>query len=209
VADRRREGLRGIARALALAAGLALGCVVFSEHPIVGETPGVLDPALAGDWTELASDDDDDPRDVLTFTAHADHYVATVASSHAAVALTTAVVAGARYLSARTVGEEAQGYTLARYVVRGDRIAIAPLDYDAARRLVENGELAGTVAAEAPRSAAPDARAPVHLRATSGEIEQALRRLGPEALFPDLRDAWVRPTGVSAPPIAARSPAAH
>jgi hypothetical protein len=187
-------------RAAALAVALcALGCVVFSRHPIRGELPRELDPELAGEWVSIENGQPDPEREIFTFESHGDHYVASSAGSPEVLEVTTARLGGHRYLSVLQLGEESTGFTLVRYEVREDRVALAWMDYDAARQLVDSGRLRGAVE-ELPEEEGDQGqsrRPMLYLSSSTSELESYLLASGPLALFPELIEAWTRPPPVS------------
>jgi len=169
---------RAIAAALVAAAGCLLACYVVATHPIRGEAPIELDPALAGAWRAVDDDGEVSGLDVFTFTSHGDHYVLTVAGEEEVYEVTTARLGGHRYGNAVEIGDEGGGAVLLfRYRVDGDELRIAPLARDAVARYAARGELAvdGDVA---------DAARPLVLTSPSAQLEAVLLAHGPLELFP-------------------------
>jgi len=162
--------------AVLAAATCALSCYVVSTHPIRGESPIQLDPALAGSWRGQDELEAGDREDVVTFTSHGDHYVLAGDDEDEVYEITTARLGEHRYLNAIEIGAESSVYFVFRYRVEGDRLWIAPLDRDAVERHRERGELA----AEKSEPARP-----IVLTAGTEELERFLLSHDPLELFPE------------------------
>ena len=170
-----------LARSLAIAlaaAGWVLGCYVVSTHPIRGEAPIALDPALAGTWRAFDDDLESTEQDLFTFASHGDHYVLTGAGDDEVYDVTTARLGGHRYANAVEVGGESAALFVFRYRVDGGELRIAPLDRDAVARYAARGELAvkGDVA---------DSARPLVLTSSGVALEKFLLAHDPLELFPE------------------------
>ncbi len=187
--------MKRLASAL-LTGTLSLSCVVFSQHPIRGEQPSVLDPELAGSWRSLEDGKPDTDEEPATFVSHGDHYIVSDEPTDT-YELTTARLGGHRYLNAVEVGDESSsGIAIWRYEIRDDRLVMAPMDYDAAKRLVKTGVLRGVdldevKAADAPPRSSMGAKG-LLLTGSTKEIEAYLLEHGPLVLFPDAELSFVR-----------------
>ncbi len=171
-----------------LAGALSLSCVVYAQHPIRGELPLVLDPELAGAWRPLEDGKPDPSEEPWLFESHGDHYVLE-SKQDEIYEITTARLAGHRYLNVVEVGSESRSLvTLARYAMRDGKLTIAPMDYDAAKGIVEAGLLSGELNPPRSGSGTGDSEgggSSLLVTASSAELEAYLLERGPFVLFPD------------------------
>lgn len=182
------------ARAAALAAALlALHCVVYAQHPLRGELPRILDPALAGEWRRLAAAGEPASEEApVTFSSHGDHYLVHGEQGEPFEA-TTARLGGVLYLNFASVGGESPDrVVIARYEILDGQLRLAPMSFEVARELVEQGELHGAFVGRSGRAGPADEARTLLLTASSAELEDYLRAHGPDALFPEFRLVWAR-----------------
>jgi hypothetical protein len=183
------------ARAAALAAALlTLHCVVYAQHPLRGELPRILDPALAGEWRRLAPAGEPESQEPpVAFSSHGDHYLVHGEQGEPLEA-TTARLEGVRYLNFATIGGESPDrVVIVRYEILDGRLRLAPMSFAVARDLVEKGELHGAFVGRSERAMPEDDARTLLLTASSAELEDYLRAHGPDTLFPKSELLWARP----------------
>jgi hypothetical protein len=185
--------VKRVAAALTLAA-LSLSCVVYSQSPLRGELPIVLDPELAGAWRSIANGKPDLDEEPVVFQSHGDHYVVAGDEAGEVFEITTARLAGVRYFNFVQVGDES-AVVIWRYEIRDDGLVMAAMDYEIAKRLVKAGVLRGidlddAKGADAPARSSMEARG--LLLTSSEDLEAYLLEHGPSELFPGMELDLVR-----------------